>query len=119
MPVAGKPNLSVTLTSDTKQLTEFVVIGSRNTHRTKTDTPVPVDVISVKDIASNLPQPDLAQMLKNIAPSFNSLRTAGGDMDSHVDAAQLRNQPPNQTLVLLNTVCPWAPTGGILISLPN
>ena len=102
MPVAGKPNLSVTLTSDTKQLTEFVVIGSRNTHRTKTDTPVPVDVISIKDIASNLPQPDLAQMLKNIAPSFNSLRTAGGDMDSHVDAAQLRNQPPNQTLVLLN-----------------
>jgi iron complex outermembrane receptor protein len=94
--------LNVTLISDTKQLAELVVIGSRNSSRTKLDTPAPVDVISVSKLSQTMPQTELSQLLKQIAPSFNSLKVPGADLASHVDAVQLRNQPPNQTLVLLN-----------------
>ncbi|MFD2570679.1 TonB-dependent receptor domain-containing protein [Spirosoma soli] len=94
--------LDVSLISDTKQLAELVVIGSRNSSRTKLDTPAPVDVIAVSKLAQTMPQTELSQLLKQIAPSFNSLKIPGADLASHVDAVQLRNQPPNQTLVLLN-----------------
>jgi iron complex outermembrane recepter protein len=45
---------------------------------------------------------DLAQMLTFLAPSFNAIRSQGGDLDSHVDPVQLRNMAPNQILVLIN-----------------
>lgn len=94
--------INIVLASDTKQFSELVVIGSRNSSRTKLDTPAPVDVISVAKMSENMPQTELGQLLKQVAPSFNSLKIPGGDLASHVDAVQLRNQPPNQTLVLLN-----------------
>ncbi len=94
--------LDVKLETDTKQLAELVVIGSRNSSRTKLETPAPVDIISVAKVAQTMPQTELSQLLKQLAPSFNSLKVPGADLASHVDAVQLRNQPPNQTLVLLN-----------------
>lgn len=100
--IGTSTTLSVKLAADTKQLDELVVIGSRNSSRTKLETPAPVDVISVAKVAQTMPQTELSQLLKQIAPSFNSLKVPGGDLASHVDAVQLRNQPPNQTLVLLN-----------------
>ncbi|QJD79111.1 TonB-dependent receptor [Spirosoma rhododendri] len=95
-------SLTITLDEDATQLTELVVTGTRNTGRTILETPVPVDVISIKDIMGDLPQMDLAQMLAFVAPSFNAVRNQGGDLDSHVDPVQLRNLAPNQTLVLVN-----------------
>lgn len=100
--VGSSATIDISLESDTKQFSELVVIGSRNSSRTKLDTPAPVDVISVAKISQNMPQTELGQLLKQVAPSFNSLKIPGGDLASHVDAVQLRNQPPNQTLVLLN-----------------
>lgn len=100
--IGNEPTLDLTLTSDVKQLSELVVIGSRNSSRTKLDTPAPVDVISISKTSQTMPQTELSQLLKQIAPSFNSLKIPGADLASHVDAVQLRNQPPNQTLVLLN-----------------
>jgi iron complex outermembrane receptor protein len=100
--VGSLTKLDITMIADTKQLAELVVIGSRNSSRTKLDTPAPVDVIAVSKLAQTMPQTELSQLLKQIAPSFNSLKVPGADLASHVDAVQLRNQPPNQTLVLLN-----------------
>ena len=100
--LTSETTLNITLIADTKQLAELVVIGSRNSSRTKLDTPAPVDVINVSKAAQTMPQTELSQLLKQIAPSFNSLKVPGADLASHVDAVQLRNQPPNQTLVLLN-----------------
>ena len=94
--------LNIEMVPDNLQLLELVVIGSRNSSRTKLDTPAPVDVISVSKMAQEMPQTELSQLLKQVAPSFNSLKVPGADLASHVDAVQLRNQPPNQTLVLLN-----------------
>jgi iron complex outermembrane receptor protein len=100
--VGASTTLAITLDEDASQLTELVVTGTRNTGRTILETPVPVDVISIKDIMGDLPQIDLAQMLAFVAPSFNAVRNQGGDLDSHVDPIQLRNLAPNQTLVLVN-----------------
>lgn len=102
LAIGTGPTLDVKLESDTKQLAELVVIGSRNSSRTKLETPAPVDIISVAKVAQTMPQTELSQLLKQMAPSFNSLKVPGADLASHVDAVQLRNQPPNQTLVLLN-----------------
>ena len=100
--VGNETNVNVTLDENANELTELIVTGTRNTGRTILETPVPVDVISIKDIMGDLPQMDLAQMLAFVAPSFNSVRNQGGDLDSHVDPIQLRNLAPNQTLVLVN-----------------
>ncbi|GAB3704046.1 TonB-dependent receptor [Spirosoma flavus] len=100
--VGNESNFSVSLDEDATQLTELIVTGTRNTGRTILETPVPVDVISIKDMMGELPQMDLAQILAYVAPSFNAVRSQGGDLDSHVDPVQLRNMAPNQILVLIN-----------------
>ncbi len=101
--VVGTQNtIDITLEESAKELGELVVTGSRGVGRTTLETAVPVDIISLEDIMGDLPQIDLAQMLTTLAPSFNAVRSQGGDLDSHVDPIQLRNLAPNQTLVLIN-----------------
>jgi iron complex outermembrane recepter protein len=92
----------IAMEDELSELNEIVVTGTRNVGRTVLETPVPVDVIAIKDVMGDLPQMDLAQMLTVLAPSFNSIRSQGGDLDSHVDPVQLRNMAPNQILVLIN-----------------
>jgi iron complex outermembrane recepter protein len=84
------------------ELSNVVVIGSRNTTRTKIETPVPVDVIPLKAILNEVGQVDLNQILTYIAPSFQSSRQAISDGTDHVDPAQLRGLGPDQILVLVN-----------------
>ncbi|MDJ1472585.1 TonB-dependent receptor [Xanthocytophaga flava] len=100
--VGSKSEIDVSLLSDGLELSEITVVGSRNANRTQLESVAPVDIISVNQMAQSMPQPDLSQMLKQVAPSFNALQQVGGDLDSHVTPVQLRNQPPNQTLLLLN-----------------
>jgi iron complex outermembrane receptor protein len=100
--VGSESTLNLTLQESMSELAELLVTGTRSVGRTKMETAVPVDVISIQDVMGSLPQIDLAQMLAILAPSFNAVRSQGGDLDSHVDPAQLRNLAPNQTLVLIN-----------------
>jgi iron complex outermembrane receptor protein len=80
----------------------LVVVGSRNPRRTATESPVPVDIIPLRQIANEVGQLDLTQLLTYLAPSFNSVRQALGDGTDHIDPAQLRGLGPDQVLVLLN-----------------
>jgi iron complex outermembrane recepter protein len=100
--VGGSTTVDINLDPSMEELSEVIVTGTRSIGRTAIETPVPVDVISIQDVMGDLPQLDLAQMLAILAPSFNAVRSQGGDLDSHVDPAQLRNMAPNQTLVLVN-----------------
>lgn len=94
--------LDVKMIESYSELGELVVTGTRNVGRTVLESSVPVDVIAIQDIMGDMPQMDLAQMLTYLAPSFNAVRSQGGDLDSHVDPVQLRNMAPNQILVLIN-----------------
>ena len=79
-----------------------IEVGSRSPERSRTDTPVPVDVVAVEEVADEQGQLDLGQLLQFTAPSFNSNRQSGSDGSDHIDAATLRGLGPDQVLVLIN-----------------
>jgi len=90
---------------ETEELPAFgdtIEVGSRSSDRSRTDTPVPVDVVPVEQLAQENGQLDLGQLLQFVAPSFNSNRQSGSDGSDHVDAATLRGLGPDQVLVLVN-----------------
>jgi iron complex outermembrane receptor protein len=78
------------------------VVGSRRVDRTDTDTPVPVDIIPLRQAVEQGGQFDLAQTLHNTSPSFNSTRQTGADGADLIDGAALRGLGSDQTLVLVN-----------------
>ncbi|QOY93490.1 TonB-dependent receptor [Massilia sp. UMI-21] len=79
------------------------VVGSRRVGSSSAiDTPVPVDTISMSKAAEQGGQFDLAQVLNNVSPSFNSTRQTGADGADLVDSAALRGLGSDQTLVLMN-----------------
>ncbi len=79
-----------------------IEVGSRSPERSRTDTPVPVDVLPVSEVADTTGNVDVTQLLQYAAPSFNSNRQSGSDGSDHVDAATLRGLGPDQVLVLIN-----------------
>lgn len=78
------------------------IVGSRSLNRSKINSPVPIDVIDVREITSTQGQLDMNQLLQFAAPSFNANRQTGADGADHVDPATLRGLGPDQTLVLVN-----------------
>ncbi|EOR92843.1 TonB-dependent receptor [Arcticibacter svalbardensis MN12-7] len=94
-------NFDYSLKPSGTTLTEVAIIGSRSPSRTNINSPVPVDVISAKEIRS-YPQSDVTQILNYIAPSFSSNRQTVADGTDHIDPASLRGLGPDQVLVLVN-----------------
>ncbi|WP_423680032.1 MULTISPECIES: TonB-dependent receptor plug domain-containing protein [unclassified Undibacterium] len=80
----------------------MTIVGSRRVNSSATETPLPVDFISISKSAEQGGQFDLAQTLANISPSFNSTRQTGADGADLVDSAALRGLGSDQTLVLVN-----------------
>lgn len=99
--VANKSVFNITL-SDGLQLDEVVIVGSRNAKRTAVDTPVPVDIIDVQDLATKNGKVEVNDILQYAAPSFNATKQSGSDGADHVVPASLRGLGPDQTLVLIN-----------------
>ena len=99
--VAGRLTIDVKL-SEGLELDEFIIVGSRSKRRTATDTPVPVDILDVADIASNTGKSEITEILQYAAPSFNASKQSGSDGSDHVVPASLRGLGPDQTLVLIN-----------------
>ncbi len=98
----GTQNINVTLNASSSSLDEITVVGSRNASRSVLDSPVPVDVLAVRDLIAVVPQVDLNQMMTFVAPSFQSNRQTISDGTDHIDPASLRGLGPDQVLVLIN-----------------
>ena len=83
-------------------LNRVIVVGSRSSvSRSQTQTPVPVDVITSREL--NLTgQVEPTQMINFVAPSYNSSRQTVADGTDHIDPATIRGLGPDQTLVLVN-----------------
>ncbi len=94
--------INVELTEDAQSLGEVVLVGSRAQPRTALESPVPVDVIDVKQISDLTGQISVNQLLQLAGPSFNANNQSGSDQSDAVNAATLRGLGPDQTLVLLN-----------------
>lgn len=84
------------------ELNRIIVVGSRSSAtRSSTQTPVPVDVITNREL--NLTgQVEPTQMINFVAPSYNSSRQTVADGTDHIDPATIRGLGPDQTLVLVN-----------------
>ncbi len=101
IPVAGKAELDVMMTEGVS-LGEVQIVGSRSFKRSSTDSPVPIDIIDVADIAASNGKTEINQILQYAAPSFNATKQSGSDGADHIDPASLRGLGPDQTLVLIN-----------------
>ena len=93
--------VDITLQSSVVGTDEVVVLGTRRSGRTITQSPVPVDVISAQEVqASGFTQ--TTQIIRSLVPSFNSPESSITDGTDHVRPATLRGLGPDQTLVLVN-----------------
>ena len=100
--LAALPQDTPTPPAQPAPVTMTIEVGSRSPERSRTDTPVPVDVVPIEEVADEAGQLDLGQLLQFTAPSFNSNRQSGSDGSDHIDAATLRGLGPDQVLVLVN-----------------
>jgi iron complex outermembrane recepter protein len=99
--VGSQHELDINLEDAVAELTT-VVVGSRSLRaRTNVESPVPVDVISSKDLLAT-GQIEPAQQIQFTAPSFVSNRQTVADGTDHIDPASLRGLGPDQVLVLVN-----------------
>ena len=78
-----------------------VTVGSRAQPRAAAELPVPVDVIPVREIVRP-GDTDLANLLRNVVPSFNVNIQPISDGATFVRPANLRGLAPDHTLVLIN-----------------
>ncbi|MGZ3852939.1 MAG: TonB-dependent receptor [Flavisolibacter sp.] len=95
-------NVQDAVMAPTGELGNVTIVGSRSAARTRTETPVPVDVIPLARVLNDVGQVDLNQILTFIAPSFQSSRQTVADGTDHMDPAQLRSLGTDQVLVLIN-----------------
>jgi iron complex outermembrane recepter protein len=99
--VNASANYSVKLVAAIDGLNTVTVIGSRGKPRTDVNRPVPVDVISAKEL-ENTGQIDLGQMAQFTSPSFNSAKNGINGVANFADPASLRGMSPDQSLLLIN-----------------
>ncbi len=100
--VGTKSEISVNMETASTELSDVVFIGSRGTPRSRSETAVPVDVVSLKELSSTTARPDLSSQLTMTVPSFNYNKQSGGDGSDAIDFASLRGLGFDQTLVLVN-----------------
>ena len=76
--VDGQSSVNILLIAG-EQLDEIILVGSRSPRRTAVDTPVPVDIIDVAELASTTGKVEVNDILQYAAPSFNASKQSGSD----------------------------------------
>jgi iron complex outermembrane receptor protein len=99
--VGQETTLNFALNEDLVRTAEAVVLGSRRTERTVTESPVPVDVIPAAEMRQT-GVTETNQLLQFSVPSFNFPRPTVADGSDHVRPATMRGLGPDQVLVLVN-----------------
>ena len=94
----GVYNLSL---SGFVQLGNVTIVGTRGKPRTDVNRPVPVDIISAREL-QNTGQIELGQQLQFASPSYNSAKYGINGSLVYADYATLRGLGPDQLLVLVN-----------------
>lgn len=98
--VNGKSNFTIVL-KEGMQLEEVIITGSRTPVRSNTSSPLPIDIVGVKDLQAT-GQATFDKALQYIIPSFNTVQTPVNDATSLLDPYEIRNMGPSRTLILIN-----------------
>jgi iron complex outermembrane receptor protein len=93
--------LDVKLVLGTELAEVEVVSVGRGGERTFTDTPLPVDNFTAKDLTTT-GQPSFDKALQYRVPSFNTVNTPVNDASTLLDPYEIRNLGPSRLLVLIN-----------------
>jgi iron complex outermembrane recepter protein len=94
--------LNISLADAIDVLAEVAVVGTRsNVARTDVDRPVPVDVLSAKELQQT-GQTELGQQVQFMSPSFNSAKNGINGVANYADPASLKGLSPDQMLVLID-----------------
>lgn len=95
---AGVYNLTIARSGSLQNVT---IVGTRGKPRSDVNRPVPVDILSSKDL-QNTGQTELGQQLQFASPSYNSAKYGINGSLVYADYATLRGLGPDQLLVLIN-----------------
>ena len=87
--------------SEYASLGSVTIVGTRGRPRSDVNRPVPVDILSSKEL-QNTGQIELGQQLQFVSPSYNSAKYGINGSLVYADYATLRGLGPDQLLVLLN-----------------
>jgi iron complex outermembrane receptor protein len=99
--IPSSNNVAVVLVYSSEELQEVVVSVGRGAQRTFTDTPLPVDNFTARDLVST-GQPSFDKALQYRVPSFNTVNTPVNDATTLLDPYEIRNLGPSRLLVLIN-----------------
>lgn len=100
--IKGETFLNIKMEMSSADLGQIVLVGTRSGGRSKTESPVPIDVININQAANPTARMDLTSVLNYTAPSFNYNKQSGADGADHIDLGTLRGLGPDQTLVMIN-----------------
>jgi iron complex outermembrane receptor protein len=95
------PTRNYTLDKGIAELNAAVIIGTRSHDRTVLNSPVPVDVLTPREIRQT-GAVETSQIIQLLAPSFNFPRPTVADGTDHIRPSTLRGLGPDQVLVLIN-----------------
>jgi iron complex outermembrane recepter protein len=87
--------------TDSLDVTEVIVTGTRQIGITAIDSPAPVQVLSSQALEAAAGNPDLMSTLAQIVPSL-TMNAFGADTAGNTLQARLRGLSPNHVLVLVN-----------------
>ena len=93
--------LTIAVQEGDESLGEIIITGSRTAPRSSADSPLPIDVVGVKELLST-GQNTFDKALAFKIPSFNTVQTPVNDATSLLDPYEIRNMGPSRTLVLIN-----------------
>ncbi|QNM84930.1 TonB-dependent receptor [Polaribacter pectinis] len=96
-----QPSYLTISVSEDNALDEVVITGSRAPARSNTKSPLPIDIVSAKDLVST-GQTTFDKALQFKIPSFNTVQTPVNDATSLLDPYEIRNMGPSRTLILIN-----------------
>ncbi len=82
-------------------LDNIVVTGTRSAPRSSTNTAVPIDVVTAKELMMT-GQNSFDKALTYKIPSFNSVNTPVNDATALLDPYEIRNMGPSRTLILID-----------------
>ena len=97
-PVAPASEVAAT---DQPKAEDIIILGTRRTDRTLTNSASPIDVISAAELQTQ-PTANLLDSLKNIVPSFFVGQNTISDASSFVRSPSLRGLPGDEVLVMLD-----------------
>jgi len=92
---------NITLTESSTDFQDIIVVGTRTIPRSSTTTPLPVDVLSARELTAT-GQFSFDKALQYRIPSFNTVQTPVNDATSLLDPYEIRNMGPSRTLILIN-----------------